>query len=76
MLPDDTNPVESDGTAAFENHITDNLIHAEVNLPQEKKIQDAKVIGSTKDHNDETVDKHNENPLFNSIFYYIEFPDG
>ena len=56
-LPDDANPVESYGTAAFEKPITDNLINAEVNLPQGDKIQGAKVIGRTKYANDDTVGK-------------------
>ena len=32
-LPDNFNPVESDGTATFEKPITYNLIHFEVKLP-------------------------------------------
>ena len=46
-FPDYSNPVQSDGTAAFENIITDHLIYAEVNLPEGKKIQGVKVIGRT-----------------------------
>ena len=75
-MPDDANPFESDGTAVFENHINHHLIHAGENLPQGEKIQGARVIGSTKDPNGDTIGKYNDNPLFKSMLYDIEFPDG
>ena len=45
-------------------------------LPQGYKIQGVKVICRTKDLNGDTVGKYNDNPLFNSMLYDIEFPDG
>ena len=39
-----------DGTARFEKSITDQWIHAELNLPQEELLRKAKVIGQTKDN--------------------------
>ena len=76
LLLDDADPVESYSIAAFENPITYHLIHAEVNLPQGKKFQGAKVIGRTKYPNGETVGKYNDNPLFNSMLYDFDFPYG
>ena len=75
-FPEDANPVESDVTAEFKNPVTDHLIHAKLNLTQEEKNQGAKVIGCKKDPNGDTFGKYNDNPLFKSILYYIEFPDG
>ena len=57
MFTDDAYPVDSDGTAAFEKHIANDIIHAEVNLPQGDKIQGAKFIGRTKEPNVDTVGK-------------------
>ena len=76
LFPDDENPVESAGTAEFEKPITDNIIHVDVNLPQGDKIQGDKVIGHTKDPNGDTFVKYLDNPLFNSVLYDVEFPDG
>ena len=47
-----------------------------MNLPQGEKIQGDKVIGCTKDPNGDTVVKYNDNRLFNSMLYYVEFSDG
>ena len=75
-MPDDANPVETDGAASFENPITNHIIHAEVNLPQGDKIQGAKFIGHTKYHNCDTFGKYNDNSLFNSMLYDVELPNG
>ena len=47
-----------------------------MNLYQGEKIQGAKFIGQTKDPNGETVSNYNENPLFKSMLYDVDFPDG
>ena len=75
-FPDDDDTVDSDGTAAFEKPIDENLIHAEVNLSQGEKIQGAKVIGHTKESNGEMVEKYNDNPLLKSMLYDVQLPDG
>ena len=75
-MPDDVNPVESDGTVVFEKPITDHKIHSEVNLLQGEKIKGAKVIVGRKDPNGETVGKYNNNPLFNSMLYGVELSDS
>ena len=48
LFPDDSNTVDSDGTAAFEKSITDNPIQAEANLPQGKKIKLLKLLDAQK----------------------------
>ena len=40
------------------------------------KIQCAKIIGRTKEPNGDTVGKYNENPLFNSMLYDVDFRNG
>ena len=60
----------------FKSLLPNHLIHPEANLPQGEKTQDDKVIGRTKDPNYDTVVKQNDNPLFNSVLYDVEFPDG
>ena len=50
-LPEDNDPVMSDGAAAFEKPITDQRIHTALNLPQGCLFQKAKVLGQTKDDN-------------------------
>ena len=49
LLPEDNDPVETDGTTYFEKPITDRWIHAEINLPQGESMQNAKVIGRATD---------------------------
>ena len=68
-FPYDANTVESNGTASFEKPVTDNLIHAKVNLPQGEKIQGDKVIRRKKYPNGDTVGKYNDNPLSNSLLH-------
>ena len=75
-MPDDSDTVDSDGTAAFEKSITDNPIQAEANLPQGKKNQVAKVIGRTKEPNGGTFIEYNYNKLFNSMLYDFDSPYG
>ena len=38
-LPDDADPVESNGTMSFEKPIINDLIRSEVNLPQGEKFK-------------------------------------
>ena len=47
-----------------------------MNLPQEEKIQGAKVIVRTKEPNGDTVGKYNDKPLLNSMLYEVELSDG
>ena len=47
-----------------------------MNLPQGEKIKGDQLIGCTNDPNGNTVGKYNDNPLFNSMLYDIELPDG
>ena len=75
-IPDDEDPVDEKGTAIFEQPITDSWINAELNLTQGEKIQNAKVIGRSKDSNGQTIGTFHENPLLSTILYDVEFPDG
>ena len=55
LFTDHADPFQSDGTVVFEKLITDHITHSEINLTQGWIIQDAKVIGHTKDPSDETL---------------------
>ena len=76
QLPDENDPIDSDGTSAFEKPITDYWIHADVSLPQGEKMQQAKVIGRTKDSDGNIIGKYSNDPLTNTLSYDVEFPDG
>ncbi|MCP4459790.1 MAG: hypothetical protein GY816_17465, partial [Cytophagales bacterium] len=62
----DEDPIDEEGKAIFEKPITDQLIHAEVRLPQGESMQDAKVLGKSK----------NQDGSMNTDEYEVEFPDG
>ena len=76
LLPEDNDPLDKDGSAMFEKPITDQLIHAEVHLPQGDSIKAARVIGRSKDSNGQIIGVYDENPLLNTLVYDVEFPDG
>ena len=50
-LPDDNNYVVLNGTTVFKKPITDQWIHAELNLPQWELLRKAKVVDGSKDRN-------------------------
>ena len=60
-----------DGTAAFEKPITDQWIHAELNLPQGELLRKAKVIGRTKDGNGDVIGSYDPNPFLNALTYLM-----
>ena len=66
----------TDGTTDFEKSITDQQIHAELDLPQGKLLQKAKVIGRTKDGDIDVAGSHDPNAFFNALTYDVEFSDG
>ena len=69
-------PIDADGTTAFEKPVTDALIHAELVLPHGEKMSNAKVKGRAKDTNGDEVGTFDPNPLLNSVLYDVEFSDG
>ena len=69
-------PIDADGTTAFEKPVTDALIHAELVLPHGEKMSNAKVKGRAKDMNGDEVGTFDPNPLLNSVLYDVEFSDG
>ena len=76
QLPEENDPVNSDGTSAFEKPITDAWINSEVSLPQGEKLQNARVVGRSKDADGNIRGQYDNNPLLNSLSYDVEFPDG
>ena len=72
----DNDPALPDGTAAFENPLTDQCINDELNIPLGEQIQRAKVIGCSKDNNVNVVGSHDDNPVLNTMVYDVGFPDG
>ena len=52
------------------------MIQAELILPQGDKLRLAKVIGIMVGPEGNTVGTFHETPIYNSIIYDVEFPDG
>ena len=75
-IPNDEDPLDEDGTAAFEQPITDMLINAELNLTQGEEIRNARVIGRSKGSDGNVKGTYHENPMLNTLMYDVEFPDG
>ena len=77
-LPDDQDPVNDGDSSrsAFEQPITDALIHAELNMQQGESLQNARVVGRSKNQDGEVTGTYHENPMLNTILYDVEFPDG
>lgn len=76
ILPEDNDPIKSDGSAMFEKPLTDRWIHAEMLLPQGESLQNAKVIKRTMDSDGNFIGSYSDNPALNSMVYDVEFPDG
>ena len=62
QLPEDTDPVKTDGTTSYENLITDRWTHAEMNMTQGEAIQNAKVIGRATDQYGNVIGTYDDNP--------------
>ena len=58
------------------NSLTDVLISAEVLLPQGEEQQLAKVLRRSVDQDGKFIGQLHKNPLFNTLIYDIEFPNG
>ena len=70
-IPDDVDPIDDSGQATFEKPITDQLIHAELQLSQGEQMKNAKVIARSKDPDGNTVGTYDHNPLLNSMVYDV-----
>ena len=69
-------PVDAAGRAVLERPFTDNIIRAEVLLPQGENMKPAKVKGRAKDINGNVIGSYDDNPILNSLVYDVEFEDG
>ena len=76
QLPEDNDPVKTDGTTSYENLITDRWTHAEMNMTQGEAIQNAKVIGRATDQYGNVIGTYDDNPYSNTMMYDVEFTDG
>ena len=56
-------------------NMTDQRIHAELNLPQGELLRKAKVIGRTKDGNGDIAGSYDPNLFLNALTYDFEFSD-
>ena len=65
------NPFQPDGTALFEQPITDHCIHAELKLPQREEKNKVKVVGQSKDDNGNIIVKYDSKPMLNTMIYDI-----
>ena len=76
IYPDDNDPVDDNGTALFEQPITDRLIHTELRLPQEEELRAAKVIRRNRDSDGNFTGTYDDNPMLNTMIYDVDFNDG
>ena len=68
--------VDTNGKPILVHSLTDILVSAEVLLPHGEEQVMAKVLRKSVDENGQVICAHNENPLFNTLVYDVEFPDG
>jgi len=68
--------VDARGTTLFQQSVTDTMINAEVLLPQGEGLVAAKVIRRSLDEDGKVIGNHNDMPMFNTMLYDVEFPDG
>ena len=71
QLPEDNDPVDTDGTTAFRKSTTDRWIHDKTNLPQGEAIQNAKVIVCATDQYGNVTRTYDENPYSNTMVYDV-----
>ena len=76
QLPEDNDPVDTDGTTTYEKPISDRWIYAEMNLLQGEAMQNSKVISSATDQDGNVIGAYDENPYYNTMVYDVELPDG
>ena len=73
---EDEDPVNDDGTALFENSVTDTLISAEVLLPHQNKLQLGRVTKRSKGDDGLPIGTHHSNPMLNTATYDVTFADN
>ena len=66
----------SDGTAFFENPITDQWIHTELNLSQGEILRKVNVIGRTRDSGGDATGLCDRGAFFNALTCDVEFSYG
>ena len=69
-------PIDAAGNAINQQPVYDNMIQAELILPQGYKLRMAKVRGRTVGPDGKTIGNFHDTPIFNQIVYDVEFPDG
>ena len=75
-IPEFTEPIDSNGKAIDAQPAYDVLINAELMLPQRDAYMPAKVVQRTVKDDGSTMGTYNANPLYNTVTYDVEFPDG
>ena len=68
--------VDARGKPILQQSVTDMLIHAEVLLPRGEELLAAKVIRRSMDDDGKVIGDYNAMPIFNTMLYDVEFPDG
>ena len=69
-------PIDAAVNAINQQPIYDKMIQAELILPQGDNFQMAKVSGITVGPDGKTIGTFHDTPIFNSIVYDVDFPDG
>lgn len=73
-LPRDTGPVDSNGTTTFDQPMINHQINLEVRLPQGEENKHDKVIGRSKDTDDNIDGTYDNNQFANTLVYDMQFP--
>ena len=68
--------VDKDGNPVNESSLTNQLINAEVLLPQGEEMRLAKMLKRSVGKDGELIGKDNEVLMLNTALYDVQFPDG
>ena len=52
------------------------MIYTEICLPQGEKLQSVTVLARSKESDGNIIGTYGEDPKFNTLVYYVEFPDS
>lgn len=76
LIPEIIDPVDNKGIAINTQPMYDKLIYAELSLPQNDQMTNAKVKGRTLASDGNSLGTYHDHPALNTIVYDVEFPDG
>ena len=76
VIPDMDDPIDAAGNTINQQPVYEKMIQTELILPQGDKLRMAKFCVRTVGPDGKTIGTFHDTPIFNSIVYDVEFPDG